>query len=181
MTLVYLILFLMLATLGIVFCFYSLLGFLRLEAPFIPIPNKVIKDIVQALELQKTSIMYDLGSGDGRVLLVCAEQGGSYIGIEKSRLPYFISKIRVAFSKHKNISVKRADMFKTDLKSATHVFSYLLPRMVERLEPKLLRELSPGTRFVTCDFKLKNKQPDRIIHLDRPTYALGKTLYVYIF
>ena len=162
--------------------FLFLIGNFTFDAPFIPIPGAVLLRIKQALNLHSNSILYDLGSGDARVLITCGD--GPYeklIGIEKGPIPYFISKLRLLFHTQKQITILRKNFFDVDLGNATHIFTYLLPKVLEQLEPKFQKELRPGTRLVTCDFKLKHKIPNETIQLDRPKHALGKTLYVYIF
>lgn len=162
--------------------FLFLIGNFTFDAPFIPIPKAVLRRIQQTLELNSESILYDLGSGDGRILITCGDgPHKKLIGIEKGPIPYFISKFRLLFHAEKNITILRKNFFDVHLDQATHVVTYLLPKVLEKLESKFDQELKPGTRLVTCDFKLKKKIPYEIIQLDRPKHALGKTLYVYIY
>lgn len=154
------------------------------EAPFISVPKAILPEIVRALNIEDTSRVYDLGCGDGRVLLACYKQNpkAAYIGIDKSILPFLIARFKI--QRHKPrlpIRIIRQNFFKTDFSSATHIFIYLFSTMMEPLFKKLQQELKPGTRLVSCDFKFKNKEPLEIIDLRRSSRSLGQKLYVYEF
>lgn len=154
------------------------------EAPFISVPKAILPEIVKALDIKDASQVYDLGCGDGRVLLACHRQNpkAAYIGIDKSILPVLIARFKIHWHKPRPpIKIIRQDFFKTDLSSATHVFIYLFSTMMEPLFKKLQKELKPGARLVSCDFKFKNKEPIEIIDLCRSSRSLGQKLYVYEF
>lgn len=153
------------------------------RAPFIPISQEILEDIVKALELKQGSIMYDLGSGDGRVVFASALSQPSIkaIGVERSVLPYVISHIEKKRKGTKNAHFVRANFFNVPMGEATHVFLYLFPGLMNALLPKFEKELKPGTRVVSCDFKFKDKQPIQIIDLRRKKYNLGRKIYIYEF
>lgn len=153
------------------------------RAPFIPISMDVLPAIVDALKLYEGSVLYDLGSGDGRVVIAAALSNPTVkaIGVERSYLPFVVSSIDVYRKAIQNASFIRANFFDVDLKDASHVFLYLLPGLMNSLLPKLQKELKPGTRVVTCDFKFKDKQPVQIIDLHRKSYDLGRKIYIYEF
>ena len=79
------------------------------------------------------------------------------------------------------MKVFRKNFFGENLSKATHVFTYLMPKQMEKLEKKFERELAPGTRLVTCTFPLKKKEPAGIIDLGRSELYLARKLYVYDF
>lgn len=152
------------------------------RAPFIPISEDVLDDIVKALELAPGSVMYDLGSGDGRVVFAAARKPEvRAIGVERSILPYAISQIEKRRKGLSQASFIRADFFKVPVADASHVFLYLFPGLMNALLPKFERELKPGTRVVSCDFKFKDKAPSLIIDLHRKRFDLGRKIYVYEF
>jgi hypothetical protein len=167
---------------GLTLAFLLLIGFFRFDAPFIPIPAAVLPHIREALKLKPDSVLYDLGSGDGRVVAYCALSlpQGRAIGIEKGFIPFIVSKLRLVIQHRRNANILRRDLFEYDYGDATHVFAYLLPKMLVKLEPILQKQLKPGTRMVTADFTFPNRQPDQIIELHRPK-SLGDKLYVYTF
>jgi ubiquinone/menaquinone biosynthesis C-methylase UbiE len=153
------------------------------RAPFIPISQDVLKDIVRALELKEGSIMYDLGSGDGRVVFASALSNPSIkaVGIERSVLPYVLSHVEKKRKGAKNAHFVRANFFNVPIGDATHVFLYLFPGLMNALLPKFEKELKPGTRVISCDFKFKDKQPIEVINLHRKEYDLGRKIYIYQF
>jgi len=165
----------------ILFNLFSLTSINR--APYISIPNKVLPKIVDALNIQPNSVLYDCGSGDGRVLRACSqkEPQAKYIGLEMSLYPFMLSRLLNRRYGFNNIEIKKHNFFKTDFSSATHIFTYLYPFVMDSLLPKFNKELSPGTILVSCDFKFKNKQPIKVIDLQRAEKALGRVIYIYQF
>ncbi len=181
---------LILTTLALIF-FATLAVFLIIHlvqdvsgrAPFIPISRDVMDDIVQALKLKEGSIVYDLGSGDGRVVFAAAlsQPTSKAIGVERSVVPYLISHIEKKRKGVRNAHFVRANFFNVPVGDATHIFMYLLPGLMNALLPKLQKELKPGTRVISCDFKFKDKQPVEVINLQRKNYHLGRKIFIYEF
>lgn len=154
-------------------------------APFVPVPKEAVDQIVEALCLgqggalpvhRKKWVVYDMGCGDGRVLLAAYKKYPHIeaVGIEKALLPYLIAKWR---TRGTSIKIIRGDMFAQDVSDATHVVTYLFPEMMERVEQKLTADLKPGARLVTIDFPL----PNRIGELLIATAGRGSSLTVYEF
>jgi len=152
------------------------------KAPFVPIPNEVLSSIVDALKLSPSSVFVDLGCGDGRVLRAASKQFPNIrcIGIDKALFAILSARFATR-KKYPNIVYVRSNFFRASFREATHVFTYLFPRLMDELLPRLEKELRPGTRLVSCDFKFNHKVPTEVINLNRPKHALGKTLYVYEF
>ena len=163
-----------------VFMWESSLLFTR--APFVPLPHAVVPKVFEALELKPGSVLYDLGCGDGRIILECARQipNAEYIGVDKAFVPIWFARFK-RWQTKLPIKIVRRNFFKTDVSSATHVFTYLFPGLMDSLLPKLKKELKPGTRLVSCDFKFSQMEPAQVIELDRPLRSLGRRLYIYIF
>jgi len=154
------------------------------RAPFVPLPKKVLPDVIQALNLQQGDKLYDLGCGDGRVLLAAwrRQPQAQFIGIDKDWLPAICNRWRLwCAGQPTQIKTLRKNFFKQNLSGATHIFTYLFPGLMDDLLPKLTAELKPGTKLVSCDFYFTNKKPIQIINLHRPKNALAKKLYVYEF
>ena len=154
------------------------------KAPFVPLPKKALPDVIQVLNLQPGDRLYDLGCGDGRVLIAAWRQQpqARFIGIDKDWLPAICSHWRLwRAGRPSQIEILRKNFFKQDLSNATHIFTYLFPKLMDNLLPKLTAELRPGTRLISCDFYFTNKKPIQIIDLQRPKNALAKKLYVYEF
>lgn len=167
-----------LAALPVVFLWF--LSIVAVDAPFVPVPARAVDRIVDALHLKPGSVVYDMGCGDGRILAAALKKCPeiSVVGIEKAFLPYVLAKFRLRGTK---AVVRREDFFKSDLSSATHVVLYLFPEVVERLEPKFVRELTPGTKVLTVDFTFKDKMPDEVIELKDKELRRGKLLTLSTF
>jgi hypothetical protein len=165
--------------------------------PFVPVPNLTLEAIVKALNLKSTSVLYDLGSGDGKVLFACAEMQTfsevgpchtRYIGIEYHFLPHILAKMKLKRftntypDRAAQMTLIHGSMFNYSVHAATHIFTYLLPSMMDQLLPKLEKELQKGTRLVSCDFQFSEKKPIEIIDLlYRTKRDRGKKLFVYEF
>jgi hypothetical protein len=154
------------------------LMFLRGEAPFVPSDIKRSEEIAEALDVGKEDIFYDLGSGDARILVACyqAQPQAEYVGFEKDIIPYLWSKLRLwRMGLLKKITVYRRDFFHEDFSKATHIFTYLGSKQMDKLETKLEKELKKGAKLVSLKFKLPKKLPSMDCKLD------SKDLYVYEF
>lgn len=99
--------------------------------------------------------MYDLGCGDGSAVMVAtSEYHASAVGIEIDWTRTVIAKLRIWWGKIKGATIIRDNFYNQDLSKATVVFVYLVPRALERLMPKLKRELRNGTRIVSFRYKM---------------------------
>ncbi len=114
-------------------------------------------------------ILYDLGSGDGRIAIAAAQQGTRSVGIDIDP-----ERIREAnenalrASVSNRVAFRQQDLFKGDFSEATVVILYLLPHLNLRLRPELFRQLKPGTRLVSRDFDMGDWQPERQIQIQTP-------------
>lgn len=154
------------------------------RAPFVPIPKEIIPRIIEALKIGDDSVVYDLGCGDGRVLVggYQVNPRARYVGIDKTLIPIAAAGVNLWLKKlNGKIKIYKKNFFKSDLSDATHIFTYLFPEIMQDLLSKLERELRPGARLVSCDFKFQNKKPARVINLGRAPHQLGHNLYVYEF
>jgi SAM-dependent methyltransferase len=152
------------------------------RAPFVEIPQEILPNIVKAMDVKPGSVVYDLGSGDGRVLEACyqAEPEAKYIGIDKALVPYLLAKWKMRkLMKTADINFLHKNFFKHDFKDATHIYLYLFPGLLKSLLPKLQRELRPGAKIISCDFVFPDIEPIEVIDLNRPKGKRGRKIYVY--
>ena len=170
------------------FFFFTLwaIGNLKNKVPFVTCPKKILKNIESELNVKDGDVVYDLGSGDGRILFYLAERNprAQYVGVDNGLLPVILSKIENFFRKKKNngaVKIINENFFKTDLSKATHVFTYLYPNIMDDLLVKFDKELRPGTKLVSLSFKFTAKKPLKEIDLGRSKYKLGRKIYVYQF
>jgi SAM-dependent methyltransferase len=142
------------------------------DVEYVPTPHHVVAEMLRLAAVAPTDIVYDLGCGDGRVLIAAAQlykARGVGVDIDPER----IEESRV--NAHQAGVVDRVkflqqDLFETDIREATVVTLYLLPQLNRQLRPKLLSDLQPGTRVVSHDFDMGDWQPDQVLHVPGSTY-----------
>lgn len=141
-------------------------------APWWRTNKKTARAMCRLAKIDKEDIVYDLGSGTGTALGVAAKEfGASGVGIEIDPLRFIISILMIYIIKVQDrIIIKKKNFFSEDLSSATVVFAYLVPKALERLKPKLLRELKPGTLMVSFRYKIS-----------LPLVAYDKTNDIYLY
>lgn len=151
--------------------------------PFVPVRKEILSKTISALELNNKSILYDLGCGDGRVLLEASKLNPNIkcIGIEISPFPFLLAKIKKWLSFSKNINILYGNFYKINVSEASHVFLYLFPEAMDKLLPKFEKELKPSSRVVSCDFEFSKRKPDKILEIGLPNWQKNKKLYVYNF
>jgi predicted RNA methylase len=130
---------------------------IRNEAIFIPLPKNTIKKMLKEAKVSSKDIVYDLGCGDGRVLIIAAKEfGARAIGIEKSWVLSKISEWRVKKEKLEDkVKIINKDFFKVNLSKATVIFAYLSKKINKKLEPKLKKELKKGTKVLSASHEFK--------------------------
>lgn len=125
--------------------------------------------MLQLAKVTPQDVVYDLGSGDGRIVITAAkEYGARGVGVELD--PELVKRAREAAIKagvQDRVSFLQADLFKTDLSPATIVTLYLSPSINLRLESKLKRELPPGARIVSHRFPIGTWAPDQDVVVER--------------
>jgi SAM-dependent methyltransferase len=144
-----------------------------IDVPFVPTPEEVVEGMLRLANVKRGDVVYDLGSGDGRIVIAAAKRGARGVGID-------IDPQRVEEASRNANTAKVADrvrflnqdLFDSDLGEATVVTLYLLPRLNLKLRPKLLAELKPGTRIVSHGFDLGDWKPDRVAEVGHTTIYL---------
>lgn len=118
--------------------------------------GKTAKVMIALAKINEHDIIYDLGSGDGTALITAAKQTGARgVGVEIDPFRVFISHLNVQVNGvGRKIKIVRKNFFAVDTSEATVIFMYLVPKALQKLKPKLLKELQPGTRIVTFVYKL---------------------------
>lgn len=142
------------------------------DAPYVPTPNSVVKAMLKLAKVSNKDVVYDLGSGDGRIPITAAKIGASAVGIEIN--PKLVQQCQENAKKagvSDRVQCLQQDLFQTDLKKATVVTLYLLPEINQKLYPKLLKELKPGTRIISHAFDMGDKwKSDRVVYVQGPTH-----------
>jgi hypothetical protein len=130
--------------------------------PWIPTREKRIRKALGLAKLQPNEILYDLGAGDGRVLIMAAEEFGSKaIGIEIGPVQCLLGWLRILFSgsRHK-VRMRCGSFYKADISKADVVFVYATSSQTSRLLPLLERQLRPGARVVSIAADFPDWQPN---------------------
>ena len=147
------------------------------DVMYVPTPQAVVDAMLQLAEVKSTDVVYDLGSGDGRIVITAARQYGARgVGVEID--PELVKKA-VANAEAAGVSDRvrfvTQNLFNADISEATVVTLYLLQSINERLRPKLVRELKPGARVVSHVFNMGPEwPPDKNIIVGRSPVFLWK-------
>ncbi|HSA90151.1 MAG TPA: class I SAM-dependent methyltransferase, partial [Burkholderiales bacterium] len=130
---------------------------------FVPTPHEVVDDMLRLAHVGKGDILYDLGSGDGRIAIAAAKKFGIRavgIDIDPERIREANENARKAGVAHL-VEFRQDDLFKADFREATVVTLYLLPDLNVKLRPRLWSELKPGTRIVSHQFDMGTWRPEK--------------------
>ncbi|MBA3505076.1 MAG: class I SAM-dependent methyltransferase [Betaproteobacteria bacterium] len=157
-------------------------------APYATTPESVVEQMLLLARVGPDDFVVDLGSGDGRVVIAAVKKfnarGGFGVDIDSSLVDYANAKAQ-AEGVADRAKFHLRDLFKTDIREASVVTVYLLPRGMNKLRSKLLAELNPGTRVVAHDYQFQGWPVDRIMSFDVPekndyTGRRNTALYLYI-
>jgi Histone methylation protein DOT1 len=141
----------------------------RPAAFFAPTRDEAVSVMLAQAELGPDDVLYDLGSGDGRIVVGAAKRYGARgVGVEIDPALIAESWRRAGRARvRQRVGFLERDLFEIDLREATVVSFYLLPDMNVKLRPKLLSELRPGARIVSHDFHMGEWRPDVVVELAR--------------
>ena len=133
---------------------------------YVPTPSDVVERMLAEARLTKADIVYDLGCGDGRIVVTAAKKYGC-LGVGFDVDPQRIKESRqnvVSNKMEKLVTIEQKDISKLDLSKANVVTLYLLPRLNVKLIPQL-KKLKPGSRIISHDFDMRGVQPDKVIRM----------------
>ncbi len=137
------------------------------DVPYVPTPPEVVTRMLEMAEVSEDDLVYDLGSGDGRIVIAAAEQFGARgvgIEIDPERIEEARQNARDAGVADR-VEFRQQDLFEADIRPATVVTLYLLPSVNRKLRPKLFEELAPGTPVVSHDFDMNDWEPEQTVEL----------------
>ncbi|MBM3775244.1 MAG: methyltransferase domain-containing protein [Acidobacteria bacterium] len=150
-------------------------------APYYPTPETVVERMLRLGGLKAGEKVFDLGSGDGRVILMAAQKfHANAVGIEMDKDLYNQSSARIRkMGLDKTARIVNGDILKQDYATADLVTVYLLPNSNDRVQPLLEKQLKKGTRIVSHDFEFKNWKPEKVETIDDDGEGRSHTLYLY--
>ena len=154
------------------------------DVPYVPTTEQAVQAMLKLADVKKTDFVYDLGCGDGRIVIAAARDFGARgVGID-------INPVRISEAKENArkagvqglVRFEENDLFQADIHEASVVTIFLLTDINLKLRPKLLRELKPGTRLVSNTFDMGDWRPDReaIVGQEDPQNFLSRTLYLWL-
>ena len=144
-----------------------------LDVPYVPTPPKVVDAMLRMARVTASDVVYDLGCGDGRIVIMAAKKYGARgVGVDLD--PRRIAEANANAKMERvtgKVTFRVEDVFETDFHDATVVTLYMLPSVNEKLMPKI-KALKPGTRVVTHAFTFGDEWP-----YERKEDVDGKTIY----
>jgi SAM-dependent methyltransferase len=143
---------------------------------FVPTPNEVVDKMLEMAKVTSKDTVYDLGCGDGRIVITAAQKYGVRavgIDIDPKRIAEATANAKAARVTDR-VRFIEGDLFEADISEATVVTLYLLTRLNEKLKPKLLKELQPGTRIVSHAFDMGDWAPEQRAQVAASTVYLWR-------
>lgn len=140
--------------------------FAALEAGFAPTPEEVARRMMEAADLHREEMFYDLGSGDGTLLITAAKEFGAHaVGFELQNKMVTYSRRRIrSLGLQGLIKVVRRNLFEANVGDADVVALYLSPSVLRQLRSKLEKELKPRTRVVTYKYPVEGWNPKETLN-----------------
>ena len=138
--------------------------------PYVPTDDRVVAEMLAVANVGKDDVLYDLGSGDGRIVITAALKFGTRgvgVDIDPERVKEANENAAKAGVSDR-VRFVQQDLFQTDIREATVVTLYLLPAVNMRLRPKLLKDLKPGTRVVSHNYDMGDWAPLKTIVVNLP-------------
>lgn len=151
-------------------------------APYYPTPESVVERMLKLGDVKAGDKVFDLGSGDGRVVIMAAQKfGADATGIEMDGDLWKQSTDRIkSLGLDKKAHIIRGDITKQDYSPATMLTVYLLPSSNDKIRPLLEKQLKKGTRIVSHDFMFKDWAPAKEEHIEDDGEGRSHTLYLYV-
>ena len=151
----------------------------ELDVPYVTTPDIIVDEMLKIAEVKETDVLYDLGSGDGRIPITAARRFGTRgVGIDLD--PQRVKDANANAAKAKvtdKVKFIEGDLFEQDFSAATVIMLYLLPDINIKLRPKLLA-MPPGTRIVSHNYGMGSWNPEVIKTIKTPD---GETHYIYFW
>lgn len=136
--------------------FTEMLVFIRTRVPFVPSPRHDIVRMVKELPISKDDYVYDLGSGNGKVVFAIEELSGARVkGFQLNGWTHWYAVLKKSF-RRSNAELVGSNFFKHDWKDATVIYAYLYPFLMRDIGEKALADCRPGTKVIARDFSIPN-------------------------
>jgi len=152
-----------------------------LDVPYVPTPPEVVTQMLQMARPAPGDTVYDLGSGDGRIVVTAAERYGvPGVGVELDSGRVATARQNAAEAGVSDlVRFIRGDLFEADVRTANVVTLYLFPGVNRKLRPRLFEQLEPGDRVVSHDFNMGEWSADSVVNMDRRDGG-SSTVYLWV-
>jgi len=150
-------------------------------APYYPTPESIVQKMLQLGGLKAGEKMFDLGSGDGRIVIMAAEKfhaNATGVELDKDLFRQSMDKIQ-SLKLQRTARIINGDVLQQDYSSADLITVYLLPLSNDKVRPILDKQLKKGTRIVSHDFEFKDWKPEKVEPIDDDGEGRSHTLYLY--
>jgi SAM-dependent methyltransferase len=142
--------------------------------PFVPTPQEVVDKMIELAGVKKGDVVYDLGSGDGRIVITAAKKGARSVGFDVDGDLVKESRENIRKAGVQDLAeIRHQDILTVDLSGASVVTMYLLPDVNLKLRPHILSQMKPGSRVVSHAFDMGDWKPDKTERVD------GRTIYLW--
>lgn len=154
------------------------------DVPYVPTTEEAVKAMLKLADVKQSDIVYDLGCGDGRIVISAAKEFGAHgvgIDINPERIAEAKDNARKAGVENL-VRFEENDLFQADIHQATVVTLFLLNSVNLKLRPKLLKDLKPETRIVSNTFGMGDWKPDKELTVGDPVqgFSLSRKLFLWI-
>jgi tRNA A58 N-methylase Trm61 len=150
---------------------------------YVPTPDFVVEKMLEMAKVTKDDVVYDLGCGDGRLVVMAAKKLGARgvgVDLDRERVKEALANVEKA-KVEQLVEIRQGDALKVpDLEKATVVLLYMLPEFMEKLKPVVLAQCKPGTRIVAHDYPFPGWEPQRRVTLPNKTRIMAHTLYLWV-
>jgi len=155
--------------------------YLERIVPYVPTPPEIVDKMLELAKVTPDDVVYDLGSGDGRIVITAAQKfGARAVGVELD--PDLVSKSTARIKElglADRAQILHENMFNVTFRRATVVTLYLLTSVNEKLRPVLEKQLRPGARIVCHDFQVPGWDPEKTVEVNSNN-GISHKLYLYI-
>jgi SAM-dependent methyltransferase len=142
--------------------------------PFVPTPQEVVDKMIELGGVKKGDVVYDLGSGDGRIVITAAKKGARAVGFDVDGDLVKESRENIRKAGVQDLAeIRHQDILTVDLSGASVVTMYLLPDVNLKLRPNVLSQMKPGSRVVSHAFDMGDWKPDKTERVN------GRTIYLW--
>ena len=150
------------------------------DVVYVPTPRDVVARMLKVANVKKGDVVYDLGCGDGRIVVTAAKKYGCKgvgFDVDPKRIKESLANVKKN-KVEKLVQIKNQDIFKTDLSKASVITLYLLPELNKRLVPQL-NKMKKGSRIVSHEYSIAGIKPDKTIHIKSREDNAEHTIYLW--